>query len=109
MLRSMIDDNAILSKFQWLSLKCDLQKFKFPGKVQVIDFDTNEPDSMTMMVYALGSLKYTVNHKINRDTHKCDPNASLESFTKCAFSRFNHTRCTAIITEIGDSIAQFRF
>ena len=30
MLRSMIDNNAILSKCQWLSFKCDLQKAKFP-------------------------------------------------------------------------------
>ena len=30
MLRSMIDNNAILSKCQWLSLKCELQKAKFP-------------------------------------------------------------------------------
>ena len=61
---------------------------------------------MTMMVYALGSLKYTVHHKINHDTCMCDPNASMESFTKCAFSRFNHTGCTVIITEIGNSMAQ---
>ena len=30
MLRSMIDNNAILSKCQWLSFKCNLQKAKFP-------------------------------------------------------------------------------
>ena len=56
---------------------------------------------MSMMVYAIGSLKYIVDHKINRDKYKCDPNASMETYTKCVFSRFNQTGCTAIITDIG--------
>ena len=84
-----------------------IQKFKYPGKVQVIDFDTNEPDGMTMMVYAIGSLKYTVNKKINCDKYKCDSNATMESFTNCVFSRFNQTGCTSIITEIGNNYCNF--
>ena len=80
-----------------------MQKFKFPGDVQVIDFDTNESDSMSMMVYAIGSLKYSVHQKINRDEHKCDSNATMESFTSCVFSKFNDSGCTAIITKIGNT------
>ena len=79
-----------------------IQKFRFPGKVQIIDFDTDEPDSMSMMVYAVGSLKYIVDQKLNRENHKCNSSATMESFTKCVFSRFKHTECTAIITKIGN-------
>ena len=57
---------------------------------------------MTMMVYAVGSLKYSVHKKINREEHRCDSNATMESFTHCVFSKFNNTGCTAIITEIGN-------
>ena len=47
-----------------------IQKFRFPGKVQIIDFNTNEPDSMSMMIYAVGSLKYIVDKKLNRENCK---------------------------------------
>ena len=79
-----------------------IQKFRFPGKVQIIDFDTDEPDSMSMMVYAVGSLKYTVDQKLNRENYKCNSSATMESFTSCVFSKFKQTECTAIITKIGN-------
>ena len=57
---------------------------------------------MSMMVYAVGSLKYTVDQKLNRENHKCNSSATMESFTSCVFSKFKQTECTAIITKIGN-------
>ena len=55
-----------------------------------------------MMIYAVGSLKYTVNQKLNRENYKCNSSATMESFTSCVFSKFKQTECTAIITKIGN-------
>ena len=36
-------------------------------------------------------LKYLVDEKINRKQYRCDPTATMKSFTKCAFQELGNT------------------
>ena len=57
-----------------------LQLFFFPGDVTITELDTTKD-----IAYTVVKLKYTVHEKINRQQYPCDPEATMLSFTKCAF------------------------
>ena len=69
-----------------------------PAKKSVVYIDTNTNDG----IYGIdGSLKYVVDEKVPRKNYSCDTNATMESFTKCAFNKIDELECSAAINRIG--------
>ena len=48
-----------------------------------------------------GTLKYKVEESVPRKNYVCDPNATMKSFTQCAFDEFDVNGCTKSINKIG--------
>ena len=70
-----------------------------PSKKTVvyIDTDTNKG------IYGMdGTLKYVVDDKLPRKDYKCDPDATMESFTRCAFNEIDLSECSSAINKIGN-------
>ena len=69
-----------------------------PSKKSVVYIDTNADDG----TYAIdGTLKYVMEDKVLRKNYKCDPNATMESYTRCAFNEIEEYECTPAINKIG--------
>ena len=74
-----------------------IQLFLFPGSSPSF----TEIDTRKGISYQIGILKYKIHQNVNSKQYQCDPNASMESFTKCAFSPFKNLGCTPIFTKLG--------
>ena len=46
-------------------------------------------------------MKYKVEDSLTRKNYVCDPNATIESFTQCAFDELDVNGCTRSINKIG--------
>ena len=69
-----------------------------PSKKTVVYIDTKTDKG----IYGMdGTLKYVVDNKISRKDYKCDPEATMESFTKCAFNEIDESECSSAINGIG--------
>ena len=69
-----------------------------PSKIRTIYIDTSTNDG----TYAMeGILRKHVEDKTPRKNFKCDPNATIESFTRCAFNEIEDYECTPAINKIG--------
>ena len=69
-----------------------------PSKKSVVYIDTNTNDG----IYGIdGTLKYVVDEKVPRENYRCDTNATMESFTKCAFNEIDESECSSAINRIG--------
>ena len=62
-----------------------LQFFLFPSDVTITEIDT-----VGKIAYTIAKLKYLVDEKINRKQYRCDPTATMKSFTKCAFQELGN-------------------
>jgi hypothetical protein len=69
-----------------------------PSKKSVVYIDTKNNKGMYGMD---GELKYVIHGKIPRKNYKCDPDATMESFTKCAFNEIDESECASAINRIG--------
>ena len=69
-----------------------------PSKTSAIYVDTSPNDGTTAME---GKLRKHVEDKTPRKNFKCDPNATMESFTRCAFNEIEDYECTPAINKIG--------
>ena len=75
-----------------------LQYGLFPSKKSVVYIDTNTNDG----TYAIeGTLKYITEEKVPRKNFKCDPDATIESYTQCAFNELQDYECSSAINKIG--------
>ena len=69
-----------------------------PSKKTVVYIDTKTSKG----IYGMdGTLKYVVDDKVPRKNYKCDPDATMESFTKCAFNEIDESECSSAINGIG--------
>ena len=69
-----------------------------PSKRNVLYIDTNTNKG----IYGIqGTLKYKVEDSLTRKNYVCDPNATIESFTQCAFDELDVNGCTRSINKIG--------
>jgi hypothetical protein len=50
-----------------------------------------------------GTLKYVLDDKEPRKNYKCDPDATMESFTRCAFNEIEKYECSSAIISIGNN------
>ena len=69
-----------------------------PSKTRAIYVDTSTNDGTSAME---GILRKHVEEKTPRKNFKCDPNATIESFTHCAFNEIEDYECTSAINKIG--------
>ena len=69
-----------------------------PSKTSAVYVDTSPNDGTTAME---GKLRKHVEDKTPRKNFKCDPNATMESFTRCAFNEIEDYECTPAINKIG--------
>ena len=69
-----------------------------PSKKTVVYIDTKTSKG----IYGRdGTLKYVVDDKVPRKNYKCDPDATMESFTKCALNELDEYECSSAINRIG--------
>ena len=69
-----------------------------PSKKSVVYIDTKASKG----IYGRdGTLNYVVDEKVPRKNYKCDPDATMESFTKCAFNEIDESECSSAINGIG--------
>ena len=69
-----------------------------PSKKSVVYIDTNTNDG----TYAIdGTLKYVMEDKVLRKNYKCDPNATMESYTHCTFNEIEDHKCSSAINKVG--------
>ena len=69
-----------------------------PSKIRTIYIDTSTNDGTSAME---GILRKHVEDKTPRKNFKCDPNATIESFTRCAFNEIEDYECAPAINKIG--------
>ena len=69
-----------------------------PSKSSVVYIDTSTNDGTYVID---GTLKYSTEEKIPRKDFTCDPNATIESFTQCAFKELPDFECSSAIVRIG--------
>ena len=69
-----------------------------PSQIRTIYIDTSTNDGTSAME---GILQKHVEDKTPRKNFKCDPNATIESFTHCAFNEIEDYECTPAINKIG--------
>ena len=69
-----------------------------PSKSSVVYIDTGTNDGTYVID---GTLKYSTEEKIPRKDFTCDPNATIESFTQCAFNELQDFECSSAIVRIG--------
>ena len=69
-----------------------------PSKKSVVYIDTNTNDG-TYAIY--GTLNYVMEDKVLRKNYKCDPNATMESYTLCTFNEIKNHKCSSAITKVG--------
>ena len=69
-----------------------------PSKSSVVYIDTSTNDGTYVID---GTLKYSTEEKIPRKDFTCDPNATIESFTQCAFNELQDFECSSAIVRIG--------
>ena len=68
-----------------------------PSKKSVVNIDTSTNDG----TYGIeGILKYSVKQEVPRKAVKCDPNATMESYTNCAFDELMDYGCSPAINRI---------
>ena len=79
-----------------------IQLFLFPGSNPSI----TEIDTRKRIAYQIGILKYKIHQNVNSKQYQCDPNASMESFTKCALGPFKNLGCTPIFTKLGMNFSE---
>jgi len=69
-----------------------------PSKTKVVYIDTDTNDG----TYGIeGNLKYSTKEKVSRNNSQCDTNATIESFTQCAFNELEDYECSSAIDRIG--------
>ena len=71
-----------------------------PSKKSVVYVDTNTDDG-TYAIY--GTLKYVMEDKVLRKNYKCEPNATMESYTRCTFNEIEYHKCSPAINRVGYS------
>ena len=76
-----------------------LQFFLFPSDVTI-----TEIDAVGKIGYTKANLKYLVDEKINRKQYRCDPTATMKSFTKCAFQELGTNGKESVIYKNSDWI-----
>ena len=70
-----------------------------PSKKSVVYIDTMTNKG----IYGMdGTLKYVIDDKVSRKNYKCDQDATMESFTKCAFNEIDESQCSSAINRIGN-------
>ena len=69
-----------------------------PSKNSVVYVDTNANDG-TFSIF--GTLKYITEEKVPSKNFNCDPDSTLESFTRCAFMELKDYECSSAIDRIG--------
>ena len=69
-----------------------------PSKSSVVYIDTSTHDGTYIID---GTLKYRTEEKIPRKDFTCDPNATIDSFTQCAFNELQDFECSSAIDRIG--------
>jgi hypothetical protein len=69
-----------------------------PSKSSVVYIDTSTDDGTYIID---GTLKYSTEEKIPRKDFRCDPNATIDSFTQCAFNELQDFECSSAIVRIG--------
>ena len=70
-----------------------------PSKKSVVYIDTKTSKG----IYGIdGMLKYVVDDKVPRKNYKCDPDATMESFTKCALNELDESDCSSAINRFGN-------
>ena len=75
-----------------------LQYSLSPSKTKVVYIDTDTNDG----TYGIeGNLKYTTKEKVSRTNSQCDTNATIESFTHCAFKELEDFECSSGVDRIG--------
>ena len=69
-----------------------------PSKTNVVYIDTDTNDG----TYGIdGNLKYSTKEEVSRKNSQCDTNATIESFTQCAFNELEDYECSSAIDRIG--------
>ena len=69
-----------------------------PAKKSVVYIDTNTDDG----TYGIeGILKKSIKQEVSRKAVKCDLNATMESYTNCAFNELKEYGCSPAINKIG--------
>ena len=69
-----------------------------PSKSSIVYINTDSNDG----TYGIeGNLKHSTEEKVSRKNSECDPNATIESFTQCAFNELEDYECSAAIDRIG--------
>ena len=69
-----------------------------PSKKTIVYIDTNTNDG-TYAIY--GTLRYVMEEKVPRKNYKCDPNATIESYTHCVFNEIEDDKCSPAINKAG--------
>ena len=69
-----------------------------PSKSSVVYIDTNANDG-TFSIF--GTLKYITEEKVPSKYFNCDPDSTLESFTRCVFKELKDYECSSAIDRIG--------
>ena len=77
-----------------------------PSKRNVLYIDTNTNNG----IYGIqGTLKYKVEDSLTRKNYVCNPNATIESFTQCAFDELIVSGCASSINKIGGLFNETNF